>query len=76
MYRKFTDRTGRPWQVEAEGGRRELVFRPVEVEPSDERIVSAPSHTRDPFELSDGELQRLLERSRPRYRKPKGPPPF
>lgn len=76
MGRKFSDRTGNAWDVERERGRRHLIFRPVEGEDADARTVAAPSHTADPFELSDGELQRLLDRSRPKYRKPKGPPPF
>lgn len=76
MGRKFTDRAGRAWDVDREHGRRQLVFRPVEGPESDERIAPAPTHTDDPFELSDAEIQRLLDRSRPRYPKPKGPPPF
>lgn len=76
MGRKFTDRTGTAWDVDREQGRRHLIFRPVDQESSKERTVAAPGHTDDPFELSDGELQRLLDRSRPRYRKPQGPPPF
>lgn len=90
MGRKFTDRTGQPWMVEREHGRSELVFRPVHGEQAggagggggggggDERTAPLPSHahTQDPYELSDHELQRLLDRSQTRYRKPKGPPPF
>lgn len=76
MSRKFTDRTGQPWMVAREHGRSELVFRPVEGGHGDERTAPLPTHTQDPFELSDEELQSLLDRSHPRYRKPKGPPPF
>lgn len=78
MARKFTDRSGQPWIAEREHGRSEIVFRPVDGSPSDERVAPLPSqrHTQDPYELSDSELQRLLDRSRPRYRKPKGPAPF
>ncbi len=78
MARKFTDRTGTPWIVEREHGRSELVFRPVEGDPAEERVAPLPSHshTQDPYELSDSELQRYLDRSRPRFRQPKGPPPF
>lgn len=76
MGRKFVDRNGKPWDVEREHGRRQLVFRPIEGSSADERNSPAPGHTDDPFELSDEELQRLLDRSRPRYHKPKGPPPF
>ncbi len=78
MARKFTDRSGRPWEVEREHGRHELVFRPVHGDPADERVAPLPSHShsQDPYELSDSELQRYLDQSRPRYRAPKRPPPF
>ncbi len=78
MARKFTDRSGQPWVVEREHGRSELVFRPVHGEPGEERVAPLPSHkhTQDPYEFSDSELQRMLDQSRPRYRKPKGPAPF
>lgn len=78
MARKFSDRSGTAWTVEREHGRSELVFRPVQGSQSDERVAPLPSHrhTQDPYELADSELQRLLDRARPRYRKPKGPPPF
>ena len=78
MARKFTDRTGQSWTVEREHGRHELVFRPVHGASSDEVIAPLPGHkhTQDPYELSDSELQRYLDRARPRYGKPKGPPPF
>ncbi|NIP77697.1 MAG: hypothetical protein GWM90_00225 [Gemmatimonadetes bacterium] len=78
MARKFTDRSGRSWIVEREHGRHELVFRPAAGSPGDEQVAPLPTsaHTQDPYELSDGELQRMLERARPRYKKPKGPPPF
>ena len=78
MARKFTDRSGRGWVVEREHGRHELVFRPVHGEQGDEQVVPLPSHShsQDPYELSDAELQRLMDRARPRYRKPKGPSPF
>ncbi len=76
MSRKFSDRTGRTWLVERPHSRRELVFRPLEGSEHDEKVAPTPSHTDDPFELSDAELIRLLERARPRYRKPRRPPPF
>lgn len=76
MGRKFVDRSGRTWDVQETHGRRELVFRPTDGTDADQRVAPAPTHTRDPFELSDEEIQRLLDRSSPRYRKPKGPPPF
>ncbi|UCF18222.1 MAG: hypothetical protein JSU87_09670 [Gemmatimonadota bacterium] len=78
MARKFTDRSGTAWVVEREHGRHELVFRPVHGEQGDEKVAPLPSHShnQDPYELSDSELQRFLDRATPRYRKPKGPTPF
>jgi hypothetical protein len=78
MARKFTDRSGQAWIVEREHGRTELVFRFVHGEQSEERVAPLPSHrhTQDPYELSDSELQRMLDQARPRYQKPKGPSPF
>ena len=77
MARKFTDRSGQAWIVEREHGRQELVFRPVHGS-GDERVVPLPTHghTQDPYEFSDAELQRHLDRAGPRYKKPKGPAPF
>jgi len=77
MARKFTDRSGQPWIVEREHGRHEIVFRPAHG-PGDERVAPLPTHghTQDPYELSDAELQRLLDRAGPRYKKPKGSAPF
>jgi hypothetical protein len=78
MARKFTDGSGQAWLVEREHGRHELVFRPVHSQQLEELTVPLPSHkhTQDPYELSDSELQRYLDQARPRYKKPKGPPPF
>ncbi len=77
MARKFTDRSGQAWIVEREHGRHELVFRPARGS-GDEQVAPLPTHghTQDPYELSDAELQRLLDRAGPRYKKPKGPAPF
>jgi hypothetical protein len=78
MARKFTDQSGHAWEAEREHGRSEIVFRPVHGSQDEERVAPLPthSHSQDPYELSDYELQRLLERSRPRFKKPKGPSPF
>lgn len=78
MARKFTDRSGQPWLAEREHGRHEIVFRPVHGSQGDELVAPLPTHrhSQDPYELSDSELQRLLDQARPRYEKPKGPPPF
>lgn len=78
MARKFKDRSGEAWVVEREHGRHELVFRPIQGAPDDERVAPLPrhGHTQDPYELSDAELQRMLDGARPRYQGPKGPSPF
>jgi hypothetical protein len=78
MARNFKDRSGQAWVVEREHGRHEIVFRPTQGAQGDERVAPLPTsgHTQDPYELADSELQRLLDRSRPRYTKPKGPAPF
>jgi hypothetical protein len=78
MARKFTDRSGQPWIVEREHGRSELVFRPVHGESGEERVVPLPSHkhSQDPYEFRDSELQRFLDQSGSRFKKPKGPAPF
>lgn len=78
MARKFKDRSGRDWTVEREHGRSELVFKPANGSPGDELVAPLPGHghTQDPYELADAELQRMLDKARPRYGKPKGPPPF
>ncbi len=76
MSRKFKDRDGTPWIVERPHASRELIFRPLEGESRDERVAPLPSHTNDPYELSDEELQRILARSRPRFRGPTRPSPF
>jgi len=63
-YRKFTDRSGTAWQVKDETLNR-WVFDPVPGNPSDPRTVTPPTYTDDPFEMSEGELQRLLDKARP-----------
>lgn len=76
MGRKFKDRKGQPWDVEVSPqSRREWVFRRVEGSERDDRVAPAPSHVDDPFEVSDAEIQRLFEQSRPRYRARREPPP-
>ena len=78
MARKFKDRSGQAWVVEREHGRHEIVFRPAMGAQGDERVAPLPTHghSQDPYELADSELQRLLDKARSRYTKPKGPAPF
>lgn len=76
MGRKFKDRTGQAWEVEVSpSSKREWVFRRVEGEQRDDRVAPAPSHADDPFEVSDAEMERLFEQSRPRFKSPREPPP-
>ncbi len=76
MSRKFKDRQGNPWIVERPHASRELVFRPLHGPEREQLATPLPGHTNDPYELSDAELQNLLERAAPRYQTPKKPPPF
>jgi len=61
-HRKFTDREGREWEVRAET-RREWLLEPVGENREPRRNVAAPGYEKDPFELSQEELQRLLDGS-------------
>lgn len=76
MARKFKDAKGRSWIAERPHASSDLVFRPLEGSERDERLARLPGHTKDPYELSDQELVRLLDGARPRYSKPKRPSPF
>ena len=67
-YRRFTDRDGRAWDVRDQTSA-EWEFHPVEGGASVR--VRAPGYDKDPFELSNEELQKLLDeagmgRARPR----------
>jgi hypothetical protein len=69
-YRRFTDRGGHQWEVRDRSSS-EWVFEPVGGNPHLPTRVRPPSYEKDPFELSEEELQGLLgdggpERSRPR----------
>ena len=59
-YRKFIDRSGCAWSVR-ERSRWEWHFEPEGGNPGPTRVVRAPGHQDDPFELSNDELQRLLD---------------
>lgn len=61
-YRRFVDRAGRVWEVK-DRSRSEWIFEPAAGNPEPSRTVQAPSYEADPFELSNEELQRLLDRS-------------
>jgi len=59
-YRKFTDRDGRSWEIR-DHSRSEWMFEPLPGNPEGRTAVSPPGYDNDPFELSNEELQRLLD---------------
>jgi hypothetical protein len=72
-YRRFRDREGQDWEVKALS-RDEWEFSTVGLEPPERRLARAPGYERDPFELSQEELQRLLDgATAPRRRQTKNP---
>ena len=73
-YRKFVDRDGNGWEVRPVT-KAEWEFSPTPENSERPRTVSAPSHERDPFELSKEELQALLDSASPPRTRSK-PSPF
>jgi len=73
-YRKFVDREGRVWSVR-DRSRWDWHFEPGGGNPGPTRVARAPGHQDDPFELSNEELQRLLD-SAPGSTRPRAPNPF
>jgi hypothetical protein len=73
-YRKFVDRSGLAWSVR-DRSRWEWHFEPEGGNPGPTRVARAPGHQDDPFELSNEELQRLLD-SAPGAARPRAPNPF
>jgi hypothetical protein len=73
-YRKFVDRTGRAWSVR-DRSRWEWHFEPEGGNPGPTRVARAPGHQDDPFELSNEELQRLLDSAESSQRT-RAPNPF
>ncbi len=59
-YRRFVDRDGRAWDVRDETNS-EWAFVPQPGNPMDRTIVPAPGYDNDPFELSNEEIQKLLD---------------
>ncbi len=58
-YRKFKDKNGNNWEVR-EQSRDEWYLEPVSGNPGSRKVVQSPGYEKDPFEMSEGELQRLL----------------
>jgi hypothetical protein len=73
-FRRFDDNRGRPWEIRPRS-RDEWSFEPLAGNPDARRVVRAPGYEDDPFELSERELQRLLDSSRSPAARP-GPSPF
>lgn len=73
-HRKFTDREGRKWEVRPRT-RSEWDLEPIGENQERGRSVPSPGYEKDPFELSEEELQGLLDGSAPPPRRPK-PSPF
>lgn len=73
-YRKFTDRNGNTWEVR-DRTRSEWDLEPLPGNPERTRSVPAPGYEKDPFELSNEELQRLLDAAPPPQARQK-PSPF
>lgn len=72
-FRRFTDRDGREWEIRDQS-RMQWQFEPIGDNTDRRRAVAAPSYERDAFELSQEELQQLLDRSVPeRERRARSP---
>ena len=59
-YRKFVDRDEQPWEVR-DKYRSEWYFAPLPGNSSETKPVQPPGYEKDPFEMSDQELQKLLD---------------
>jgi len=62
-YRRFRDRDGNEWDVKDDSGS-EWHLLPVSGNPRPRLSVRAPGYENDPFELSNEELQRMLDAAR------------
>jgi len=62
-FRRFEDSEGRSWEIRVRG-RSEWHFEPLHGNPLARRTVGAPTYEEDPFELTDQELQQLLNAGR------------
>ena len=74
-YRKFVDRDGRAWEIQ-DRSRSQWQFAPASGNTAEAILLFPPGYERDPFEMSDEELQRLLDTvgtSQPRRAPSKSP---
>lgn len=74
-HRKFRDRDGNGWEIRPES-RQRWRFEPRRGNEEMPRFVTPPGYTEDPFELSDKELQRMLDGGRPSQGIARKPSPF
>lgn len=74
-HRKFEDHQGRGWEVRPRG-RHQWRLEPLPGNDEMPRLVTPPGYTDDPFELSQKELQRMLDGGRPSQGKSRPPSPF
>lgn len=74
-YREFVDRAGNGWTIRTRS-RWEWHFEPRKGNPRPTHAAKAPGYQEDPFELSQEELQRLLDSARPLRRPGDRPSPF
>ncbi|MEP7325458.1 MAG: hypothetical protein ABI836_05865 [Gemmatimonadota bacterium] len=58
-FRNFTDTEGRKWEVR-DRSKTEWTLLPLGGNTERQRTVRSPGYEKDPFELSEEELQRLL----------------
>jgi len=73
-YRRFVDGEGGRWEIRIEASG-EWRFEPVSGNPRPTSRARPPLYARDPFELSEQELQRILGGARPIERRT-APSPF
>lgn len=73
-YRRFADGEGGRWEVRP-GSSGEWRFEPVSGTSRPPSRGRPPLYATDPFELSERELQRILETARPLHGR-RGPSPF
>ena len=59
-FRRFTDHDKQSWEIRPVG-RGEWEFSPVGENTSRPRTVQSPGYEKDPYELSQEELQKLLD---------------
>jgi hypothetical protein len=59
-FRTFTDREGLRWEIR-ERSSHEWEFSPCQGNPGPARLAERPEYETDPYELSNEELQRLLD---------------